>query len=432
MRGIALTIFLSFWLMQAAIIATFAVLPDAGASRRLTDHTRQDGMVAVRLLEEDGPAACNAYLSALARDGQLEVAVVDAAGTTVCGTSVAASVTPLAKVDVRGTRGTYAVAGHGLPAFLASSGRPGFPWTNVLLTIVVSGMVCFAMARYLAAPLREVRDVSYRLAAGDLQARVGPAVGVRRDEIGDLVRDFDRMAARIEALVHSQNQLLSDISHELRSPLARLNVSLELARRRAGDAAQPDLDRLEAEASRMTELIGRILALSRAETPDAAHPFELVDLREVVSVVADNAEYEAQEQGKTVRFECLADPLVMGDAELLASAVDNVVRNALRYTPATSSVDVRLEVVESEAVLAVRDHGPGVPEGELERIFTPFHRVDAGRGRDAGGAGLGLAIARRAVALHKGSLSAALAESGGLVVTMRLPLTSVSHPVHAR
>lgn len=430
MRGIALKIFLSFWFMQAAIIATFAVLPDTGVGVRLTDHTRQDGRIAVRLLEVRGRATCDAFLSMLASEGQLELAVTDAAATTVCGTSAALSATPVATVSVQGTRGTYTITGHGLPAFLASSGRPAFPWTNVLLTIIVSGLVCFAVARYLAAPLRQVRDVSYRLAAGDLQARAGPTVGVRRDEIGDLVRDFDTMAARIEALVHSQNQLLSDISHELRSPLARLNVALELARRKAGEAAQPDLNRLEAEASRMNELIGRILALARAETPDAAHPFDLVELRDVVAVVAGNAGYEAQEQGKAVRFECLADPAVMGDAELLTSAVDNIVRNALRYTPAGSSVDIRLAVTSTEAIVSVRDHGPGVPEAELERIFTPFHRVDTGRDRGAGGAGLGLAIARRAVALHKGSLAAALAEAGGLVVTMRLPLAPVSHAVH--
>lgn len=432
MRGIALKIFLIFWLMQAAIIATFAVLPDAGGGVRLTDHTRQNGMMAVRLLEERGQAACDGYLTMLASAGQLEMAVVDAQGATVCGTSAALSATPVSRVEVQGTRGTYDIAGHGLPAFLTSSGRRGFPWTNVLLTTVVSGLVCFAMARYLAAPLRQVRDVSYRLAAGDLQARAGPAVGVRRDEIGDLVRDFDTMAARIEALVHSQNQLLSDISHELRSPLARLNVALELARRKAGGAAQPDLDRLEAEASRMNELIGRILALARAESPDAAHPFDAVDLRDVVTVVADNAGYEAQQQGKSVCFECLADAVVLGDAELLTSAVDNIVRNAVRYTPAGSSVDIRLAEIDGEAIVNVRDHGPGVPEAELERIFTPFHRVDTGRGRDAGGAGLGLAIARRAVALHKGSLAAALAESGGLVVTMRLPIASLSHAVHTR
>ncbi len=431
MRGIALKIFLSFWFIQAAIIATFAVLPDRGGIR-LTDHTRQDGMIAVRLLEEQGRAACDAYLAMLATDGHLEVAVADAGGVTVCGASTVLTATPVATVTVPGTRGTYTVTGHGLPRFLASSGRQGFPWTNVLLTTVFSGLVCFAMARYLAAPLREVRDVSYRLAAGDLQARAGPTVGVRRDEIGDLVRDFDTMAARIEALVHSQNQLLSDISHELRSPLARLNVALELARRKAGEAAQPDLDRLEIEASRMNGLIGRILALSRAETPDAAHPFEEVELRDVVTVVAENAEYEAQEQGKTVRFESLADPVVKGDVELLTSAVDNVVRNALRYTPAQSSVDIRLAVVDQEAIVTVRDHGPGVPETELERIFTPFHRVDTGRDRGAGGAGLGLAIARRAVALHRGSLAAAPADAGGLVVTMRLPLAAVSHAVHTR
>jgi two-component system sensor histidine kinase CpxA len=266
-----------------------------------------------------------------------------------------------------------------------------------------------------------VRDVSYRLAAGDLQARVGPQVAARRDEIGDLVRDFDAMASRIEALVHSQGQLLSDISHELRSPLARLNVALELARRKAGPDAQADLERIEAEADRMNELIGRVLALARAESSEPSDTPEPVDVAEVVRHVTGDADYEAQRQHRSVALRIAAAPSVNGDPRLIASAVDNVVRNAVRYTPEQSTVEVVVDGTDREALISVRDHGPGVPASETERIFTPFHRVEPGRNRETGGVGLGLAIARRAIAVHGGSITAENAFDGGLRVTIRLP-----------
>ena len=277
------------------------------------------------------------------------------------------------------------------------------------------------MARYLARPLQLVRNASYRLAAGDLQARAGPAVGQRRDEIGDLVRDFDAMASRIEALVHAQNQLLSDISHELRSPLARLNVALELARRKAGLDVAEDLGRIEIEAERMNELIGRVLGLARAEN-DPQTTMGAVNLSYVVGQVTADARYEAQRQEKSVELYASTSPVIQGYAPLIASAVDNVVRNGLRYTPANTTVIVTLDSSDREAVISVRDHGPGVPASELERIFSPFHRVESGRNRETGGVGLGLAIARRAVAVHSGTISAENDRDGGLRVTIRLPL----------
>ena len=428
MHGIALKIFLSFWATQAVVIAAFAVLPNRAGDLRLADHLRHDGAIAIGLLESDGPASCDRFLQLLATRGHVSLRVRDADEARLCGLELESGVGD-SRVTLRSNGRAYTVIGRAQPGFVSFEGAPVFPWTNVVLAIVVSGVVCFALARYLAAPLREVRDVSYRLAAGDLQARAGPAVGVRRDEIGDLVRDFDTMAARIEALVHAQNQLLSDISHELRSPLARLGVALELARRKAGHAAQVDLDRLEIEAGRMNELIGRVLALARAETPQAARPFQPVELLDLARVVTDDADYEAREQHKAVRMDADANASIQGDVVLLASAVDNVVRNAVRHTPEGTAVEVRLASTASEAVLTVRDYGPGVPAAELERIFSPFHRVDTGRVREAGGVGLGLAIARRALALHKGTITAAPAVGGGLEVTIRLPLASMSSAV---
>ena len=422
MRGIALKIFLSFWLIFAVLIASFELLRDERRDFRFGDHLRQSGGVAALIFEGQGSAACAGYAAALEESAHIQFALLDAQRQAVCRSPGAPTADFTESIPIRSPGGaSFTAVGRALPGFRLPFDRPPFPYRPVALAIVVSGIVCFAMARYLAAPLRHVRDVSYRLAAGDLHARAGPSVGRRHDEIGELVRDFDAMAARLEALVHAQSQLLSDISHELRSPLARLNVALELARRKAGPEACTDLNRIEAEAERMNELIGRVLALARAES----NPQSLmtpVDLAAIVRQVAEDADYEAQRQDKLVDFCSTVTPTVEGDAQLIASAVDNVLRNAVRYTRTGSAVDVVLAATSDDAIVVVRDHGPGVPDAELERIFSPFHRVQSDRNRETGGVGLGLAIARRAITVHGGTITAANAPDRGLVVTIRLPL----------
>ena len=299
---------------------------------------------------------------------------------------------------------------------------PGFIPTPVLVAaLIVSAAVCFLLARHLASPIRRVREASARLAAGDLTARAGALVSARRDEIGGLVRDFDAMAERLSLLVSSQKQLLSDISHELRSPLARLQVAVELARRKAGPDAEKDLNRIEAEGTRMNEMIGRILTLARGDS-DTPAVMETFDLAEIVAQVAIDTDYEAREAGRKVRVRNSQEAIVSGDPVLLASAIENVVRNGCRYTPPGTSVDISLKVTATSARVSVRDHGPGVPSGETERIFLPFHRVSSSRDRSSGGAGLGLSIAARAAKVHGGQIHAANAEGGGLQVTIELPL----------
>jgi len=443
MRGLAFKIFLSFWLVFAVLIAAVAVLPNRGPGLRILDHVRQNGRVAAALLTRHGAGRCADYVAAVEAETHLRLVLFDAAGMPVCRApgvdaqamrglaADPATTTTIVEAEVPGSGGAvFTAVGLTLPAFDILPLRPPSPWPPVLLAIVVSGLVCFALARYLARPLQLMRDASYRLAAGDLQARAGATVGVRRDEIGDLVRDFDAMAARLEALVHSQTRMLSDISHELRSPLARLHVALALARRKTGAGAEVELDRIEVEAERMNDLIGRLLALARAESAVAPEARGPVDVGAVVARVADDARYEAQQQQKDVSLAVTGEVVVAGDSQVLASAVDNVVRNAVRHTAAGSSVDIAVERIASDAVVRVRDHGPGVPPAELERIFSPFHRVEPGRQRGSGGVGLGLAIARRAVAVHGGSIHAENAPGGGLVVTLRVPVdaTRVSHP----
>ena len=293
---------------------------------------------------------------------------------------------------------------------------PVFIPTPVLIAaVVVSAVVCFLLARHLASPLKRVREASGRLAAGDLGARAGDMLRPRRDEIGDVVRDFDAMAERLHLLVSTQKQLLSDISHELRSPLARLHVAVELARRKAGPDAENHLNRIEAEGTRMNEMIGQLLTLARADS-DRPAITEEVDLSDIVRSVATDTDYEARQTGREVRVLRSDQAIVLGDAALLASAVENVVRNASRYTRAGSAVDISLEATPTHGRICVRDHGPGVPPDETERIFLPFHRVGASRDRNSGGTGLGLSIAARAVKAHGGSIRAANAEGGGLEV----------------
>ena len=306
---------------------------------------------------------------------------------------------------------------------------PVFIPTPVLVAaVIVSAAVCFLLAWYLAAPLRRVREASSRLASGDLGARAGVLMRPRRDEIGGLVHDFDVMAERLSLLVSSQQQLLSDISHELRSPLARLQVAVELARRKAGPDAEKHLNRIEAEGTRMNEMIGQILTLARADS-DRPAVTEQVDLADIVRSVAADTDYEARQTGREVRVRRTEEATVLGDAALLTSAVENVVRNGCRYTPASTSVDISLDVTPTHGRVVVRDHGPGVPPAEIERIFLPFYRVSASRDRDSGGVGLGLSIAARAVKVHGGSIHAVNAEGGGLEVSIVIPLYKALLPL---
>jgi signal transduction histidine kinase len=293
----------------------------------------------------------------------------------------------------------------------------------VLLT---AGLFCYWLARYLTSPIVRLRSATQRLANGDLSARVSPEIGNRRDELADLARDFDLMAERIESLINAQQRLLGDISHELRSPLARLSVALELARQSAGPDASTALDRIEREAGRLNLLIGQLLALSRLESGAGGGARERIDLTGLVQDIASDADFEAKSLKRSVRIVASEECLAYGLEELLRSAIENVVRNAVRYTREETEVEITLRREQNGkvAVIRVRDHGEGVPEAALGDLFLPFYRVADARDRQSGGTGLGLSIAERAVRLHGGSVTAANAPDGGLVVEIRLPLES--------
>ena len=308
--------------------------------------------------------------------------------------------------------------------------RPSL-WANLpnyLWIVLVIVLLCYALAVTLARPLRELRESMVRFGAGDLDVRSSLN---RKDEIGDAARAFNDMASRMKTLLTAERRLLQDISHELRSPLNRLGFAVELAR------SSPDrngaLDRIKHESSRLTSLVGELIQMTRAEGDPSERINELLDLSTVVEQVSREAEIEAEvRQVRLVRRWRGSFPVV-GDGGLLARALDNIVRNAIRHTATGTSVEIGIEDRLGQAVVSVRDQGPGVPEEMLGAIFKPFFRVESDRGRDSGGIGLGLAIAQRAVVLHHGEISAHNAKPG-LAVEVRLPLQvregTISRDVH--
>lgn len=287
---------------------------------------------------------------------------------------------------------------------------------GLLLTAI---LLCYLLALYLTSPIRKLRQATQHFAAGDLRARVAASVGRRRDELADLANDFDEMAERIETLINSQKRLNSDISHELRSPLARLNVALEIAKQKSNKETAPVLDRIEAESSRLNEMVGRLLTLAKLESGAQEVERARVDLTELVRDVAADAEFEAQAKGRYVEVSHIVPCFVIGSENLLRSAIENVLRNAVRYTAEGTAVDVSLGTNNGDVVLKVSDHGGGVPEDELANLFRPFYRVGEARERKTGGMGLGLAIADRAIKAHKGSITARN-YNGGLQVEIAL------------
>jgi len=284
---------------------------------------------------------------------------------------------------------------------------------------LIAVVLCYILALYLTSPIRKLRNATKRLVDGDLQARVETSVTKRRDELADLARDFDEMAERIEGLITSQQRLNRDISHELRSPLARLNVALELAKAKSGPESQSLLSRIESESSRLNEMIGRLLQLSQLESGVDVVDKRRIDLGELVKDVAADADFEAKGVDKVVQIGDIDKCNVNGSEELLRSAIENVLRNAVRYTAERTAVEVSLTRQNGHAVVTVADHGGGVPENELKNLFRPFYRVGEDRTRSTGGTGLGLAIAERAVKAHKGQISA-VNHNGGLKVEIKL------------
>ncbi len=381
--------------------------------------------------------------------GKAQLFVVDAGGRELFGRELPGDLrAALAAGDFRrgpmsGARRVLAPDGQ-IYTLVARYERPGgrahmphrerpSPALPIVAGLLASLAFSAALAWYVAKPIRSLRGAFRAVSEGRLETRVQPSMGRRRDELADLGRDFDRMAQRLQAQIHSQQRLLHDVSHELRSPLARLHAAIGLARQ-SPEKLEMTLERIERESVRLDELVGELLTLSRLEAGTPGAPPVTIDLMEMVASIADDAGFEAEASGRSVHFSGAGEVNATVQGELLYRAVENVVRNAAKYTAAGTAVEVmarrRGEARESGTPgtssaagvfeVVVSDRGPGVPEADLEAIFEPFYRADNNAGTI--GYGLGLAIARRAVVSHGGQVRARNRPGGGLEVMLSLPL----------
>ncbi|UAW97357.1 HAMP domain-containing histidine kinase [Halopseudomonas nanhaiensis] len=286
---------------------------------------------------------------------------------------------------------------------------------NVVLAMAVLAIISLLLSRYLTRPLQRLGRAAQALGHGRFEQASLAGVVERRDEIGDLSRSFQSMAGRVQSLLDSQQQLMRDISHELRSPLARLRIGLAIGSKQRPAEDDPLWPRLDRECTRLDHLIDDILTLSRLDTQDA--PAQPVELDTLVAATVDDARFAADQQ--RIELDGTTGCRIDGWEDQLASALDNLLRNALRFSPAEGLIAVSLRRSGNRCEILIRDRGPGVPEDWLGRLGEPFARV-AGQPPDSGH-GLGLAIARRAIARHNGSLSFTNAPGGGLQVRVALP-----------
>lgn len=298
-------------------------------------------------------------------------------------------------------------------------------WLLFVIALLVSGIVSYFLATAISGPVRKLRNATVALADGDLDVRVAESVGKRRDEFGMLGRDFDSMAENLQQAATRQTELSRNISHELRSPLARIRVAVELAKQKNGD--MPEFERLDHEAERLDALIGQILSYTKLHTSPDTNPAP-IEIDELIHEVVENVNYECKADGidgVSVVAQIDASPVTLGHADAMTSAIENIVRNAVHHSPPDSEVKIYLSQDKEHVLIDVRDSGPGVDEGDLQRLFEPFFRTrESAESKDVRGTGLGLAIAERAVAVNGGTISARNHPDGGLLVRILLPLGS--------
>lgn len=453
MRSLSLKIFLSFWLI---IVVTFAT---AGVAGFLYAERMRDAIESFEV--GDSMLAASAALDAGGREGladwvrenptssAITLFVLDERGHDILERRVPYMLTRAFRRhrehprrhefdgrDPRNLRRSrphpqlVAADGSVYTFFVAPPRGPRTDWTTAdarwllfLIALVVSGIVSWFLATTISGPVRRLRDATVALAGGDLSVRVAESVGKRRDELGTLGRDFDAMAENLQRAATRQTELSRNISHELRSPLARMRVAVELAKQKNGD--MPEFERLDDEAQRLDDLIGQILSYTKLDaSPDKGRV--AIELADLVHEVVENVNYECKAEridGIFVTAQIDASPVVQGYAEALTSAIENIIRNAVHHSPPATEVKVWLGQEDDLALIDVSDSGPGVDETDLPRLFEPFFRTRASsEARDDRGTGLGLAIAERAIRVNGGSICARNQPDGGLLVRVSLPL----------
>ena len=451
-RSLYLKIFIWFWvtmiLINVALFAAVAVTRPTPTGRSWRDLAQvgPNALKAAEIFEQRGSVGLAAALQETEKTSGVNATLFDQNGQELSGRPVQPGATELIQKADQSNEIEFNFAGRNTLVARPVVSPKGQHYTYVahiprqpyqmslqtqglrlLVVLLVGGIFCFSLARYLTKPVLSLRTTTNELAEGNLGARVATKLTRRRDEIGQLGRDFNGMAERLETIVKAQQRLLGDISHELRSPLARLGVALGLARQRSGAEAAASLDRIERESDNLNEMISQLLTLTRLESGTDGRKRTEVDLASLVREVAEDADFEARSLNRSVQVVSSDNCSINGVEELLRSAVENVVRNAVRFTAEGTAVEVSLKkqngTGDNFAIISVRDRGNGVPAEALERIFRPFYRAEDARDRQSGGGtGLGLAITERAVRMHGGTVEASNAPGGGLAIEMKLLL----------
>ncbi len=431
-------LFFALWLsiMGFAVImaAVNNILVQSSMPEEVAERSRDDiGAIEKRLsaaIRKQGPQAAAKVMRALPRQIQGRVFLFDEDGKELAGREIKverlrsrqAQFNSRRILDADGNTYRLVVVRRTPRETLLEPGRRGMAW-RLLIAAVVSALVSFVIARYLAAPLVHLGAASRSLAQGDLSTRIGLPLTKRKDEFGKLAKDFDEMASRLQLFQTANRRLLRDVSHELRSPLARLRVALEIARNRQSGEVSGELNRIELESERLETLVDEVLGLLRQSSESIPLKKEQFDLVELLEDLEEVVRYEIPEGQPGLHLRTDASVPINADRELLWRALENLIRNALVHT--TDSGEVEIEARRSKdgqrTDVFVRDSGSGIPPQHLEHIFKPFYRVQEARDRDTGGHGLGLAIALAAIQRHGGSITAENRDSGGLEIHITFP-----------
>ena len=457
MRSLFVRFFLSFWLIIGITIGTAAIggfwyserMREAIESFELGDSMLE----ASQALESDGRDGLLQWLTDFPRSAGVSIFILDERGRDILQRRPPYGVMrifrrhrehfrehrhdsdeprnlrrarPLPQlIAANGDTYTFVVAPSHLPSAIWASADARL--LLLILALIISGLVSTALAKAISRPVQKLRDATIALSDGDLDVRVADSIGRRRDELGMLGRDFDAMAEKLQTAVLQQTELSRNISHELRSPLARIRVAIELAKRQAGELGE--FERLEREAERLDNLIGQILSYTRLES-GSVRDTTTVDLADVISEVAENVNFECRAdgiEGVKVTTGPIAAIELNGHRDALVSAIENTVRNAVHHSPPEGEVSITLARSDDDAVIEIRDQGPGVDDGDLNNLFEPFFRTrQSAESEKNDGTGLGLAIAARAVQLNGGAISASnhrvAGSVNGLIIKIVLPV----------
>ncbi len=432
-------IFISIW-----VILTLTILVTVFVARKLPVHDQEP---AFKQLAHHAALSIREQLKTKSRidpvsfaqrnllelDNTVQVFVIYPDGTEILGRSLDKDIPLLANF---GDNSRAIILHEGLQGYTVVGYQRNYPFNRVLTkrgarvilgitALVISILVSLLLARFIVHPVKVLREAGQKVANGDLSVRVAHTVDGRSDDIAMLANDFDHMTMRIDELLEKQKLLMRDVSHELRSPLARLQAFLSLTRQElehdVSKFSPEYIDKMECEIERLNSLIERILIFTRLDSKKeiSRHNTDLVDL---LTVIAEDASIEGLEQNKDIIVSGLDSFVAKVDSALIHSAFENVIRNALRYTKPNTKVQVLINKQAEHLIVKVSDSGPGVPEEKLASLFEPFFRVEEARTHKMGGGGIGLAIVQRAMKLHGGSVQANNRPKGGLTVTMIFPI----------